>query len=97
MPIMNTRRCRGSVAHPSGLSIGMVVYDRTYEMVACVDGFDGPFVRLARPTGLQWQTRWVSVRAGTEYEHRQLNAIGALYRLRVKGLVQDQKRQSRTG
>ncbi|KIF77506.1 hypothetical protein QR77_33955 [Streptomyces sp. 150FB] len=71
---------------PGGLCVGMVVYDRSYEMVGVIDNIVGPFVHLSRPTGLTWQSRWVSVRVGTEYEHRQLRAIGALHRLRHKGL-----------
>ncbi|KIF73830.1 hypothetical protein QR77_07230 [Streptomyces sp. 150FB] len=81
------------MAHPSGLRVGMVVYDRSYEMVAVVDYFNGPFVHLSRPTGLIWQSRWVSVRVGTEYEQRQLTAIGKLYRLRLKGMVLDQRQE----
>ncbi|KIF74732.1 hypothetical protein QR77_13600 [Streptomyces sp. 150FB] len=71
---------------PGGLSVGMVVYDRTYDMVATVDGFTGPMVNLSRPTGLTWQSRWTSVRQGTAYEQRQLRALGALHRVRHKGL-----------
>ena len=73
-----------------GLRIGMVVYDRSYEMVGVIDGFIGPLVSLIRPTGLSRQSRRRFVRPGTEYEHRQLHAIAALHRLRHKGLpVQD--------
>jgi hypothetical protein len=65
----------------------MVVYDRHFDMVGVVDDFVGPLVNLSRPTGLTWQSRWTSVRQGTEYEKRQLRAIGALHRLRHKGLT----------
>jgi hypothetical protein len=71
---------------PGGLRVGMVVYDRVHEMVAVVDGFAGLFVNLSRPTGLTWQSRWVSVRAGTAYEQRQLRAIAALHMQQRKGL-----------
>ena len=71
---------------PGGLRIGMVVYDRTYEMVAVIRGFTGPLVHLARPTGLEWHSRWAFVRPGTAYEQRQLRALAALHRLRHKGL-----------
>ncbi|WP_236710644.1 hypothetical protein [Streptomyces sp. 150FB] len=74
---------------PPGLCVGMVVYDKTYEMVGVVDAFVGQLVYLSRPTGLTWQTRWFSVRQGTPYEQRQLRAIGALHRLRRKGLAED--------
>ncbi|MFJ4919586.1 hypothetical protein [Streptomyces sp. NPDC088725] len=69
-----------------GLRVGMVVYDARYEMVGVIDGFDGVLVSLSRPTGLTWQSRWVSVRRGTAYERRQLRAIAALHELRHKGL-----------
>ncbi|MFJ4918678.1 hypothetical protein [Streptomyces sp. NPDC088725] len=71
---------------PGGLRIGMVVYDRTYDMVGVVDGLAGPLVSISRPTGLTWQSRCMSVRPGTDYERRQLRAIGALHQLRHKGL-----------
>lgn len=74
---------------PPGLRIGMVVYDKSNEMVAVVDDFVGPFVCLSRPTGLTWRSRWFSVREGTPYEQRQLRAIAALHRLRHKGLGGD--------
>ncbi|MFJ4920688.1 hypothetical protein [Streptomyces sp. NPDC088725] len=77
---------------PGGLRVGMVVYDRTYDMVGVVDDFAGPLVHLSRPTGLMWASRWASVRQGTAYEQRQLRAIGALHRLRHKGLAQDRRR-----
>lgn len=72
---------------PPGLSIGMVVYDAHFDMVGVVDEFVGPLVNLSRHTGLTWQSRWTSVRRGTEYEKRQLRAIGALHKLRHKGLA----------
>ncbi|MDX3850303.1 hypothetical protein [Streptomyces sp. AK02-01A] len=70
---------------PGGLRIGMVVYDSACEMVGTIDEFMGPLVHLSRPTGLTWQSRWVSLRQGTAYERRQLRAIGALHRQRRKG------------
>lgn len=65
----------------------MVVYDAHFDMVGVVDEFIGPLVNISRPTGLSWQSRWSSVRQGTEYEKRQLLAIGALHALRHKGLA----------
>jgi hypothetical protein len=65
----------------------MVIYDAYFDMVGVVDEFVGPLVNLSRPTGLCWQSRWPSVREGTEYEKRQLRAIGALHALRHKGLA----------
>lgn len=78
---------RPASANPGGLRIGMVVYDRVHEMVGVIDGFVGPFVNLSRPTGLTWQSRWVSVRRGTPHELRQIKAIGALHRLKLKGFT----------
>jgi hypothetical protein len=77
---------------PPGLCVGMVVYDKTYEMVGVVDDFVGHLVCLSRPTGLTWQSRWFSVRQGTPYERRQLRAIAALHKLRQKGLAEDMAR-----
>ncbi|MFJ4921915.1 hypothetical protein [Streptomyces sp. NPDC088725] len=57
-------RRRAPQAGPGGLCAGMVVYDRTYDMVGVVDNFVGPLVSLSRPTGLTWQSRWASVRQG---------------------------------
>ncbi|MFJ1615364.1 MULTISPECIES: hypothetical protein [unclassified Streptomyces] len=71
----------------SALCMGMVVFDRAHDMVGVVDGLVGPLVSLSRPTGLTWQSRSASVRPGTAYERRQLRAIGALHRLRCKGLA----------
>ncbi|MFJ4921064.1 hypothetical protein [Streptomyces sp. NPDC088725] len=68
------------------LTVGMVVYDRAYDMIGVVDAITGPVVSLSRPTGLTWQSRWFSVRRGTEYEQRQLRAIANLHILRQKGL-----------
>ncbi|MEU6015973.1 hypothetical protein ABZ826_18495 [Streptomyces sp. NPDC047515] len=68
------------------LRVGMVVFDRSHDMVGVVDGLVGPVVRLSRPTGFTWQSRSASVRPGTSYERRQLRAISMLHRQRFKGL-----------
>ncbi|MFJ2112265.1 hypothetical protein ACIOEX_10265 [Streptomyces sp. NPDC087850] len=73
----------------------MVVFDRVYELVGVVDDFAGPLVSLSRPTGLTWNSRWVSVRQGTPYEQRQLRALAALHRLRHKGLNRPHQYQPR--
>ncbi|MFE2035920.1 hypothetical protein ACFXBB_22205 [Streptomyces scopuliridis] len=62
-----------------GLTIGMVVYDRVYDMPARVIGFGGHLVHLERPTGLTWASRWTSVRPATDWEQRQLRAIAKLH------------------
>ncbi|SCG03459.1 MULTISPECIES: hypothetical protein [unclassified Streptomyces] len=61
-----------------GLTFGMVVYDRAYEMPGRVTGFAGNLVRLARPTGLTWSARRTSVRPATAWEMRQLTALARL-------------------
>ncbi|WP_326611896.1 hypothetical protein OG949_22865 [Streptomyces scopuliridis] len=62
-----------------GLTIGMVVYDRVYDMPGRVTGFAGQLVCLERPTGLAWASRWSSVRPATDWERRQLQAIAKLH------------------
>ncbi|MCL7380743.1 hypothetical protein [Streptomyces sp. 35G-GA-8] len=62
-----------------GLTVGMVVYDRAYEMPGRVTGFAGHLVCLARPTGLIWAARRTSVRPATDWERRQLSAIAKLH------------------
>ncbi|WP_260255757.1 hypothetical protein [Streptomyces sp. 840.1] len=71
---------------PPGIRIGIVVFDRAHDMVGVVDQLGGSIVMLSRPTGLTWQSRSASVRPGTAYECRQLQAIAALHRQRHKGL-----------
>ena len=67
------------------LAVGMVVYDRQYEMPATITDFDGPMVCLTRPTGLTWQSHCASVRPATAYERRQLRAIARLHAQRQRG------------
>ncbi|MFE4371228.1 hypothetical protein ACFRMN_23890 [Streptomyces sp. NPDC056835] len=62
-----------------GLTIGMVVYDRVYDMPARVIGIGGHLVYLERPTGLTWASRWTSVRPASDWEQRQLRAIAKLH------------------
>ncbi|MEV8054959.1 MULTISPECIES: hypothetical protein [Streptomyces] len=69
------------------LVVGMVVYDRHYEMPATITGFDGPMVCLTRPTGLEWRSHCVSVRSATAYERRQLRAIARLHAQRRRGVA----------
>ncbi|RDG39333.1 hypothetical protein DVH02_04510 [Streptomyces corynorhini] len=63
----------------------MVVFDRQCDLAAEIVGFAGPMVRVVRPTGLHWQTHRVSLRPATPYEERQLAALAALHRTRLKG------------
>ncbi|MDW6058747.1 hypothetical protein SAZ11_12760 [Streptomyces sp. FXJ1.4098] len=67
------------------LTVGMVVYDRHYDMPATIADFDGPMVCLTRPTGLKWRSHCVSVRPATQYERRQLRAIAQLHAQRQRG------------
>ncbi|NUS85791.1 MAG: hypothetical protein HOY75_24465 [Streptomyces sp.] len=67
------------------LAVGMVVYDRHYDMPATIADFDGPMVCLTRPTGLEWRSHCVSVRPATGYERRQLRAIARLHAQRQRG------------
>jgi hypothetical protein len=69
------------------LAVGMVVYDRQYDMPATITDFDGPMVCLTRPTGLEWRSRYVSVRPATAYERRQLQAIARLHAQRQRGIT----------
>ncbi|KRV47255.1 hypothetical protein AQ490_07195 [Wenjunlia vitaminophila] len=82
-----TSRHHGPSPGP-GLTVGMVVYDRRWEMPATIVGFDGPFVCLTRPTGLTWRARRASLRPATTRERRQLRAIAVLHaRSRGDGAV----------
>ncbi|GAA2335092.1 hypothetical protein ACI2L4_11070 [Streptomyces sparsogenes] len=69
------------------LAVGMVVYDRHYDMPATIADFDGPMVCLTRPTGLEWRTHCASVRPATQYERRQLRAIAKLHAQRQRGMA----------
>ncbi|GAA2367262.1 hypothetical protein [Streptomyces cuspidosporus] len=70
---------------PHILAVGMVVYDRHYDMPATITDFVGPFVCLTRPTGLTWRAPRASVRPATAYERRQLRAIARLQAERQRG------------
>ncbi|MEU9795463.1 hypothetical protein AB0E27_33650 [Streptomyces sparsogenes] len=67
------------------LAVGMVVYDRRYDMPATIADFDGPMVCLTRPTGLEWRSHCASVRPATAYERRQLRALARLHAQRQRG------------
>ncbi|WP_030569332.1 hypothetical protein [Streptomyces aureocirculatus] len=74
-------------ASPQELCGGMVVYDRVYQMPAVVRRVDGLYVELSRPTGMEWRVAFYRLRRATEWEHRQLVAVGRLHRQRQRGLV----------
>ncbi|KAK1180384.1 hypothetical protein B7755_020890 [Streptomyces sp. NBS 14/10] len=69
------------------LAVGMVVYDRRYEMPGTITDFDGPMVCLTRPTGLAWRSHCASVRPATAYERRQLRALARLHAQRQRGIA----------
>ncbi|WP_076970940.1 hypothetical protein [Streptomyces sparsogenes] len=69
------------------LAVGMVVYDRRYEIPGTIADFDGPMVCLTRPTGLAWRSHCASVRPATQYEQRQLRAIARLHAQRQRGMA----------
>ncbi|WP_043487280.1 hypothetical protein [Streptomyces bingchenggensis] len=69
------------------LAVGMVVYDRHYDMPATIADFDGPMVSLTRPTGLKWRSHCAAVRPATAYERRQLRAIAQLHAQRQRGMA----------
>jgi hypothetical protein len=69
------------------LAVGMVVYDRRYEMPGTIVDFDGSMVCLTRPTGLAWRSHCVSVHPATAYERRQLRAIAQLHAQRQRGIA----------
>lgn len=54
-------------------------------MPARITGIEGSEVFLARPTGLEWRSRWVSVRPATAWEQRQLAALAKLHLQRQRG------------
>lgn len=70
---------------PEHVQISSVVYDRDFEMPATVRNVDGQFIELERPTGLKWRCHYRRVRPASEWEHRQLAAVGRLHELRKKG------------
>ena len=78
---------RTARAETNGLMVGQIVYDRSYEMPARITGIEGSEVFLARPTGLEWRSRWVSVRPATVWEQRQLTALAKLHMQRQRGLT----------
>ncbi|MEV7424741.1 hypothetical protein [Streptomyces sp. NPDC091212] len=67
------------MAYMEGLTIGMVVYDRTFDMPGQITSFAGGRVCLERPTGFAWVARLSAVRLATPWERRQLAAIGRLH------------------
>ncbi|WP_244329874.1 hypothetical protein [Streptomyces platensis] len=66
--------------------MGTVVFDRDADMVAVVRDVRGLMVGLERPTGLTWDVAYRRLRPGTEHEGRQLQALAALQRARLRGM-----------
>jgi len=71
---------------PAEVVAGTVVFDKDCEMPGVVDGREDRVVFLSRPTGRKWRVYWSRVRPATEWEKRQLVAVGRLHALRQKGV-----------
>ncbi|MFD7284492.1 hypothetical protein [Streptomyces sp. NPDC059863] len=84
-PLTRPRPLPVSRPGPGELRVGMAVFDRHYDMPAEITGFAGPMVLLTRPTGLHWRVHPISLRPATPYEERQLLALAALHRTRLRG------------
>lgn len=72
-------------ATPIELTRGMVVFDRDYEMPGTVRGIDGRMIEMERPTGLVWRRDFSRLRRATEWECKQLVAVGRLQKQRQAG------------
>ncbi|MBD0712584.1 hypothetical protein BU196_00510 [Streptomyces sp. CBMA370] len=70
---------------PEEVTVGMVVFDKDFEMPATVDGKDGRFIELVRPTGRRWRASIIRLRPATAWERRQLIAVGRLHAQRQRG------------
>lgn len=70
----------------SKISVGSIVYDRHYDMVARIREINGPLILLARPSGLNWSRHRRSIRLATEWEQKQLRALAKLHAQRQRGL-----------
>ncbi|MET8828729.1 hypothetical protein ABZX40_24350 [Streptomyces sp. NPDC004610] len=70
---------------PHEIVIGMVVFDRDYDMPGRVRNLDGRWVELQRPTGFIWRVDFARLRRGTAREGRQLVALAKLQRARERG------------
>ncbi|MDJ0461982.1 hypothetical protein [Streptomyces sp. H27-C3] len=70
---------------PEAIEVGSVIFDRDYEMPGTVREVDAPFIEMSRPTGLTWRVHFRRLRPATEWEQRQLVAVGRLHRQRQKG------------
>ncbi|GGP96016.1 hypothetical protein [Streptomyces melanogenes] len=81
------RSVKHPVAFPSpdDITTGTVLFDRDYEMPGTVRGTDGPMVEMERPTGLIWRANYRRLRPATDWEHRQLVAVGKLHAVRQRG------------
>jgi hypothetical protein len=70
---------------PNEITVGMVAFDRDHEMPGTVRNVDGLFIEMERPTGLVWRVNFRRLRRATEWECRQLVAVGRLHRQRQRG------------
>ncbi|MGW7004977.1 hypothetical protein ACWGCW_19765 [Streptomyces sp. NPDC054933] len=73
-------------ASPDEIHVGMLVFDRDYDMPGKVRNVDGKFIEIERPTGYVWRQNYLRLRRATEREERQLDAIRRLHAVRQRGL-----------
>ncbi|MCZ0980125.1 hypothetical protein O1L60_17290 [Streptomyces diastatochromogenes] len=69
------------------LSVGDVVFDAASEMPGKVLVLDGVFVKVGRPTGFTWRVHFRSLRHPTDWQRRQLIAVGKLHARRTRGMA----------
>ncbi|MBD0746721.1 hypothetical protein [Streptomyces sp. CBMA152] len=67
------------------ITLGMVLFDRDYEMPGTVRGIDAFMVEMERPTGLIWRSHFRRLRPASEWERKQLVAVGRLHQVRQRG------------
>ncbi|WP_434593572.1 hypothetical protein [Streptomyces sp. A5-4] len=78
-------RFKPAFATPEEIRVGAVIFDRDYEMPGTVREVDAPFIEMSRPTGLAWRVHFRRLRPATDWEQRQLVAVGRLHKQRQKG------------
>lgn len=87
LPLLNLRtKGTPEMMDRRDIHAGRVVYDRAYEMVARVVGWEGSRVALVRPAGLTWSVALVHLRPATPYEIKQLDALAKLHKIQTAGL-----------
>lgn len=67
------------------LNVDDVVFDAASEMPGKVLVLDGVLVEVGRPTGFTWRVHFRSLRPATNWQRRQLIAVGKLHAQRKRG------------